>query len=73
MGLRGEFRGRDFFWGGVNFGDILVIELVNSRLMIGWLPCSCQLIGRIPKWSKGTDCKFVSRGFESHSGLYYLK
>ena len=25
--------------------------------------------GRVPKWSKGTDCKSVSRGFESHLGL----
>ena len=26
--------------------------------------------GRVPKWSKGTDCKSVIRGFESHRGLY---
>lgn len=25
--------------------------------------------GRVPKWSKGTDCKSVIRGFESHRGL----
>ncbi len=25
--------------------------------------------GRVPKWSKGTDCKSVIRGFESHLGL----
>ncbi len=26
--------------------------------------------GRVPKWSKGTDCKSVIRGFESHLGLF---
>lgn len=26
-------------------------------------------VGRVPKWSKGTDCKSVIRGFESHRGL----
>ena len=25
--------------------------------------------GRVPKWSKGTDCKSVIRGFESHRDL----
>ena len=25
--------------------------------------------GRVPKWTKGTDCKSVIRGFESHLGL----
>ena len=25
--------------------------------------------GRVPKWPKGTDCKSVIRGFESHLGL----
>jgi hypothetical protein len=28
--------------------------------------------GRVPKWTKGTDCKSVIRGFESHLGLYVL-
>ena len=27
------------------------------------------ILGRVPKWSKGTDCKSVIRGFESHLGL----
>jgi hypothetical protein len=26
--------------------------------------------GRVPKWTKGTDCKSVIRGFESHLGLF---
>ena len=25
--------------------------------------------GRVPEWTKGTDCKSVIRGFESHRGL----
>ena len=29
-------------------------------------------LGRVPKWTKGTDCKSVIRGFESHLGLYPL-
>ena len=28
-----------------------------------------SILGRVPKWSKGTDCKSVIRGFESHLGL----
>ena len=27
--------------------------------------------GRVPKWTKGTDCKSVIRGFESHHGLFF--
>src|ERR1041384_2000174 len=26
--------------------------------------------GRVPKWTKGTDCKSVIHGFESHLGLF---
>ena len=32
--------------------------------------------GRMPEWTKGTDCKSVcvsSRGFESHCGLSHLQ
>ena len=28
-----------------------------------------EVYGRVPKWTKGTDCKSVIRGFESHRGL----
>src|SRR5687768_5893083 len=33
--------------------------------------CDSTLLerGRVPKWTKGTDCKSVIRGFESHLGL----
>lgn len=27
------------------------------------------MVGRVPEWTKGTDCKSVIRGFESHRGL----
>lgn len=31
--------------------------------------CCSEAVGRVPKWTKGTDCKSVIRGFESHLGL----
>lgn len=31
--------------------------------------CESRYLGRVPKWTKGTDCKSVIHGFESHLGL----
>jgi hypothetical protein len=32
-----------------------------------------RILGRIPKWTKGADCKSVIRRFESDSGLFHKK
>lgn len=50
-------------------------SLSDEDVPIG-CPWRCCLIlcwsrGRVPKWTKGTDCKSVIRGFESHLGLSF--
>ena len=46
----------------------------GTILDLGAVARSVALVaGRVPKWTKGTDCKSVIRGFESHRGLWGVR
>ena len=38
--------------------------------VIRWASAVAPGVGGVPKWTKGTDCKSVIRGFESHRRLW---
>ena len=66
-----DHRGPEGGWGPVRGKPVITATVRKAGGVRADILSS--RFGRVPKWPKGTDCKSVIRGFESHLGLFHLQ